>query len=84
MSPHRYQVGDKVVVTEENLWRMESSNRSCVTPNYPSGSYLRDIRKIVNVIGEVTHVFPPGYEVTAKFGELSFHLKDNWITPVAE
>jgi hypothetical protein len=33
------------------------------------------------IVGEVTHTFEPGYEVTAKFGGQSFHMKDNWITP---
>ncbi len=77
--PTRYNVGDKVVITEACMERMRSSNRSCVTAGYPSDSYLSDAAACAGVVGEVTHVFPPGYEVSARFGEHRFHMKDYWI-----
>jgi hypothetical protein len=79
MGSTRYSVGDKVVITEDSIRRMKDSNRSCVTPQSPSDSFIAKAEKLVGVDGEVTHTFPPGYEVTAKFGEQSFHMKDNWI-----
>jgi hypothetical protein len=79
MSPVRYQVGDPVVITEKQIEVMTNSNRSCVTPQYPSDDFIEKAKKCVGVVGVVTHTFPPGYEVTAKFGEQHFHMKDNWI-----
>lgn len=77
--PIRYNVGDKVIITEASLALMWNSNRSCVTPNYPCDSFIEKARACVGVVGEVTHTFPPGYEVTARFGEQSFHMKDHWV-----
>lgn len=79
MMPHRWNVGDRVVITETCIKRMSDSNHSCVTPQYPSDSFIEKARACVGIAGEVTHTFPPGYEVTARFGEQSFHMKDNWI-----
>lgn len=77
--PVRLNVGDQVVITPACFERMRSSNRSCVTPNYPSDSYLRKVELFVGEVGEVTHTFLPGYEVTARFCGQSFHMKDSWI-----
>jgi hypothetical protein len=78
MPVHR-EVGDRVVLTQTNIDTMHSSNRSCVTPNYPSDSFLKKLS--VGMKGEVTHTFKPGYELSVRFdnGE-SFHMKDNWVT----
>lgn len=93
MEPYRYQVGEQVKITAENLKTMHNSNRSCVTPNYPDDRFLKQCKLISEapfVEGKVTHTFPPGYEVTARFKgftrlgvkfNLSLHMKDNWITP---
>lgn len=85
MIPVRYQVGDSVIITKENIKTMINSNRSCVTPQYPTSEFIDKAIQLVGVdcvgaIGVVTHTFPPGYEVTAKFGDQNFHMKDNWIT----
>lgn len=83
-SPIRYKTGDKVVITEACITRMLDSNRSCVTPQYPSDSFIAKARALVGVTGEVTHAFPPGYEVTACFGGQCFNMKDPWIEPVSD
>ena len=87
-APTRYNVGDKVVITEACLERMRSSNRSCVHPGYPSDSFLKQVAEYVGCPGEVTHTFPPGYEVTARFyregTNWAFHMKDNWIERIEE
>lgn len=77
--PHRWNVGDKVVITPEHITRMENSNRSSVTPGYPSQSFIDLAKQCIGVVGEVTHTFPPGYEVSVRFGEQGFHMKDHWI-----
>lgn len=85
MMPVRHNVGDKVVITEACIERMWNSNRSCVTPGYPTRDFIEKAERLIGEVGEVTHTFPPGYEVTARFGEfcfLSFHMKDNWIEAV--
>lgn len=79
--PYRYEVGDEVVITPECLERMRSSNRSTVHPNYPNSNFIASAEKHVGVVGTITHTFLPGYEVTARFGEQHFHMKDNWIEP---
>ncbi len=78
-APHRWNVGDKVVITPEHIARMEWSNRQAAHPGYPSQSFIDQAKQYVGVVGEVTHTFPPGYEVSAKFNDWSFHMKDNWI-----
>lgn len=83
MTVTRYEVGDKVVVTPECIERMRSSNRSCVMPGYPTQTFINMAGDIAGQIGEVTHTFKPGYEVTARFGDFAFHMKDNWIERAA-
>lgn len=80
--PIRYVIGDVVQITEECLKRMRASNRFCKTAGYPTQSFIDKAELCAGVRGEVTHTFPPGYEVTAKFGDQSFHMKDNWIEKV--
>lgn len=83
MIPTRRNVGDKVTVTTENLYTMQSSNRSCVNLGYPNQHFLDLVEKYLYIKGEVSHTFPPGYEVTVKFpDDQAFHMKDNWITSV--
>lgn len=77
----RWEVGDKVVITPKQIQLMANSNHWCKTPGYPTQDYIDKAQACVGVVGEVTHTFPPGYEVTAKFGDQAFHMKDNWIEP---
>lgn len=87
MKPIRYNVGDKVVITDACIERMKNSNRSCVTAGYPTDSFINKAMDCKGIVGEVTHTFPPGYEVTAQFpvgeGAQAFHMKDNWIEPLS-
>jgi hypothetical protein len=81
MMPIHHEVGTKIVVTAEDLERMHSSNRSCVTPGYPNKAFLDKLHE--DIKGEVTHTFKPGYEVTVKMEDgNSFHMKDNWFTAI--
>jgi len=84
--PTRYKVGDRVVITDACIERMKSSNRSCVTADYPTQSFINKAMDCKGIVGEVTHTFPPGYEVTVQFpvgeGARAFHMKDNWIEAV--
>lgn len=75
----RYVIGDVVRITEECLKRMRASNRFCKTAGYPTQSFIDKAELCIEVVGEVTHTFLPGYEVVAKFGDQSFQMKDNWI-----
>lgn len=79
MTITRYAVGDKVVITAATLQIMRNSNHSCVHPLYPSDDFIAKAGACLGVVGEVTHTFPPGYEVSARFGDQGFHMKDNWI-----
>lgn len=78
-APHRWNVGDKVVITPEHIERMEWHAHQAAHPGTPRAGFIEQARQCIGVAGEVTHTFPPGYEVTAKFGDQSFHMKDNWI-----
>lgn len=84
MHQKRWNVGDKVVITEACLERMFNSNRSTATAGCPDDAFLEKARYCVGTPGEVTHTFPPGYEVTACFGTQSFHMKDHWIEAAQE
>lgn len=74
----RFEVGDKVILTEDNLKTIKNGNRSILC--YPSDSYIKKIEKYLGKSGVITHTFKPGYEVTVRFNEESFHAKDNYIT----
>jgi len=79
----RFEVGNQIIITAENINAMQNSNRACVTPNYPSNDFIDKAIKVMQdeMIGTVTHTFLPGFEVTARFsGDISFHMKDHWIT----
>lgn len=84
MTVTRYNIDDAVEVTAAHIAIMESSNRSCVHPGYPSQSFIDGVRACIGIPGTVTHVFPPGYETTVKFGDHAFHMKDNWMQPIAK
>lgn len=83
MKPVRYQVGDRVVITDACIKRMWDNNRSCVHTQYPGDSFINKATDCKGIVGEVTHTFPPGYEVTVRFpvgeGVQYFHMKDHWI-----
>ncbi len=87
-TPHlgitRHNVGDKVSITLENMQVI--INSSCSIKVYPSDNYIKKCREIyeAKTEGVITHTFPPGYEVTAKFGEQSFHMKDNFVTNLTQ
>lgn len=77
--PTHHEVGTAVIVSAENMEKMKSANRSCVSPNYPSSFFIENLH--VGIKGEVTHTFKPGFEVSVKMEDgNSFHMKDNWIT----
>ena len=80
--PHRYNVGDKIIVTIECMERMRWHARQAAHPGIPSDSFLWSIQEMVGIPGEVVHTHPPGYEITAKFGDRYFHMKDNWVRPI--
>lgn len=74
-----YAVGDQVILTPERLQVIENAHRSI--HHYPGRTYMAKIRPLVGQQGEVTHRFPPGYEMSVRFGEQSFHMKDSWVEP---
>lgn len=86
-APTRYQVGDRVVITDSCIRRMQDSNRSTVSPKYPTDSFIANAMDCKGITGVVTHTFPPGYEVSVQFpcgeGARGFHMKDNWIERAA-
>lgn len=85
MTPRRYQVGDKVVVTPKCLERIKWHSRQAAHPGYPSNEYIQSISDHVNEIGVVSHTHLPGYEVTVSYGDGdAYHVKDNWIEPAGE
>lgn len=80
-TPKHREIGDSVQVTDENIYTMQTSNRSCVTPQYPSGSYINSISEYKYQVAKVTHTFKPGYDMTICFPDgRHFHVKYNWVT----
>ena len=75
-----FEVGDKVTITEQNYQTIFNGNRSILC--YPCDVYLKDIQKMINKEGTVTHTFKPGYDVTVDFGDKSFHIKHNFVTKI--
>lgn len=78
--PVRFNKGDAVVMTQENISEMKKSNNFVRTAGYPSLGFISLALSLVGEVGEVTDTFLPGYEVTARFKGRYFHMKDNWIT----
>lgn len=81
-TPTRYAVGDKVKLTQRQVETMRSHNRSSVHAGYPSDNFIAGLAKFVDQPGEVTNIHLPGYEVTVRFGDRYFHVKDNWVERV--
>lgn len=80
MHPIDYKVGQVVTIDSECMERMRSSNRSCVTPGYPSDAFLKHIEQYVGKNATVTYRFKPSYEMTIRFADgCSFHMKDTWV-----
>jgi hypothetical protein len=83
MKPIHYNVGERVMITPENLAVIENGNRSIKT--HPSDSFVALCRELsaAAAVGTVTHTFRPGYEVTVRFDDgRAIHSKDSWITAV--
>lgn len=79
MNLQRVSVGTKVEITEANVKAMQSSYRSCVTPQYPRFAN----KMTAGMTGEVMHTFEPTYEVTVKLSDNTmYHMKSNWFTPI--
>lgn len=78
-----YNVGEKVKITPDSLKIIENGNRSILA--YPCDSYVDTARTLVGMVGEVTHRFRPGYEMTVGFQSATgglvtyLHMKDNWV-----
>lgn len=75
--PTRREVGDKVKMTAASHQNIVNANRSIYA--LPSNDFVEKTKALIGQTGTVTHVFPPGYEATVKFGEKFFHMKDNWV-----
>ena len=78
-----FYVGQKVSI---NLEAMKASNRWCKSPQYPSDDYLKKVEAAIAVHGAegtVSHVFPPGYELSVYIGGECFHMKGHsWCHPL--
>ncbi len=82
--PTRYAIGDRVVIDDSALANIVTGNRSIKV--HPCTSFVALARAVHDqgLEGVITHAFPPGYEVTARFGEQHFHMKDHWISRVRD
>jgi len=80
-----FTVGQKVRLDYEAMVR---SNHSCCSPNYPCDSFLQKVKELIAVhgpIGTVTHVFPPGYELSVEISGQCFHMKGHaWAFPIKD
>jgi hypothetical protein len=90
--PKDYQVGDKVVITDETLEVMKSLSRSIKA--FPSATFISLAESCKGLVGTVTRRFRPGFEFNVTFdrpwirgdGETQevtiMQMKDNWVTEV--
>lgn len=79
-APVRRALGTKVVITDKTMQAIENSHRSINA--FPSNSYMEKAREVhaKKLVGEVTHLFPPGYEVNVTFSNGTIlQMKDHWI-----
>lgn len=75
-----WQVGDKVMVSQESFKHIENGNRSLY--HYPDDNYLKIARNCIGIFGVVERKFSPGYEVNVQFGNGTIlQVKDHWIVP---
>jgi hypothetical protein len=76
--PVRYSVGQIVTLTQasfDNVW-----NASRSVELYPSSEFVEKLRPYIGKNATVTHVFPPGYEMSIQFEDgKAFHAKDSWV-----
>jgi hypothetical protein len=83
--PVRRALGTKVMITDKTLEHIENANRSIHA--FPSESWVAKAREIhaAKLVGEVSRLFPPGYEVNVTFSDGTIlQMKDYWIETVGE
>lgn len=75
-------VGDEVMMTHGSLRQLRNYAMSNVTQM--RCDYWEEFKEFVNtrVHGLITHTFGPGYDVTVKFKDKSFHLSSQYLTKV--
>jgi len=82
-APVRVPVGTRVVLSEAALKNIENGNRSI--KHYPSDSFVAKCREICALgdVGTITHIFPPGYDVSIRFdsGD-AFHMSPGFFEVV--
>lgn len=85
MNPVRYSVGQRVMVSTENLQTIHNSSRSIRA--FPSDSFVKVVQSLVSkkVAGTVERLFLPGYEFNVKFDDGTIlQMKDHWVSPLPE
>ncbi|AOG03435.1 hypothetical protein [Bosea sp. RAC05] len=77
-----FAVGDGVIITDAALQNIRASNRNRTAMRaYTSDSFLAIAEDLHarQVVGVVTHIFPPGYEVSVDFAGQGLHAKHHFI-----
>ncbi len=77
-----FAVGDGVTITDAALANIRTSNRNRTAMRaYTSDDFLAIAEDLHarKVVGVVTHVFPPGYDVSVDFAGQGLHAKYHFI-----
>lgn len=80
-----FLVGDKVTI---DVKQISHSVHSAVDPSCGAWSFLGKVEKAVQEhgdVGTVTHVFPPGYNLTVVIGDQYFSMRGHlWAKKIDE
>ena len=80
--PIRYQVGDRVVITETTMEGMRAKSRNRTGSGWIADHFIEKVEKLVGIEGKVTQTFPPGYQMVVEIEGQLFSMRDDFVEPV--
>ena len=80
--PMRYEVGDRVVITEATMEGMRAKSRNRTGSGWIADHFIEKVEKLVGIEGTVTQTFPPGYQMVVEIDGQLFSMRDDFVEPV--
>lgn len=80
--PMRYEVGDRVVITEATMEGMRAKSRNRTASGWIADQFIEKVEKLVDIEGKVTQTFPPGYQMVVEIDGQLFSMRDDFVEPV--
>lgn len=81
----KLRVGDRVVVTTDNLDAMQNPPDDKGATERPQDHYLKKMMAIAkgNMQGRITQIYPEHHSLVVYFDGQAFSMRSHWITPIS-